>query len=307
MNLPTTKLTDRTKVSIGLPVFNSEKSLQKCLDSLLVQTFENFELIISDNASTDTTSQICKEYLRKDDRIRYIRQEKNIGMIQNFNFVLQEAKCEYFMWIGSDDYILPTFLKKNIEILISNKHIVGSVSKIGRFGIDLNSDPIDSAFASLVKKFRLYFRSRDTLSLSGTYEERVRSFLKKSTCQIIYGVFRTEQLKKSVIPEPFVGFDWAEILTVLKYGDFHVVNEVLMYIFEGGASTKGMINISVHYNPNFLGILFPWYPLTSRAIKILGRKIFLKNLDIFIRLYCEGVFSQMIDLIRIFTHKLVRK
>ncbi len=120
-------------------------------------------------------------------------------------------------------------------------------------------------------------------------------------------LFRTEQLKKSIIQKPFVGIDWAEILSVLKYGNFHVVNEVLMYIFEGGASTKGMINISVNYNPNFLGVLFPWYPFTSRAIKILGRKIFLKNLDFFIRLNCEGVFSQMIDLIRIFTHKLARK
>lgn len=107
--------------------------------------------------------------------------------MQNFNFVLQESKCEYFMWIGSDDYILPNFLKKNTEILISNEQIVGSVSKIGRFCMDLNSNPIDSAFANLVKKIRLRFRARDTLSLSGTYEERVRTFLKKSTCQIIYG------------------------------------------------------------------------------------------------------------------------
>lgn len=64
-------------------------------------------------------------------------------------------------------------------------------------------------------------------------------------------LFRTEQLKKSIIQKPFIGIDWAEILSVLKYGNFHVVNEVLMYIFEGGASTKGMINISVNYNPNF--------------------------------------------------------
>ena len=303
----TTKLTDQIKVSIGLPVFNGEKFLQKCLDSLLVQTFENFELIISDNASTDKTSQICEDYSRKDDRIRYIRQKNNIGMIQNFNFVLQEAKYEYFMWIGSDDYVLPNFLKKNIEILMLNEHVVGSISKIDRFGMDFNSNAIDSTFANLIKKIRLRFRSRDTLSLYGTYEERVRSFLKRSTCQIIYGVFRTNQLRKSIIYEPFVGIDWAEILSVLKYGNFHVVDEVLMYIYEGGASTKGMINISVNYNPNFLGVIFPWYHLTSRSIKILGRKIFLKNLDVFIRLNCEGVFSQIIDLIRIITHKLLRK
>ena len=92
-------------VSIGMPVYNGEKYIREALDSLLAQTFENFELIISDNCSTDGTSHICKEYTSRDSRIRYIRQDTNIGPIANFEFVLQEARGEFFMWAACDDYL----------------------------------------------------------------------------------------------------------------------------------------------------------------------------------------------------------
>jgi len=73
-------------VSIGFPVYNSEKHLKRSLEAILKQTFSNFELIISDNASSDSTPDICKEYMKNDSRIRYFRQEKNLGLIGNFNF-----------------------------------------------------------------------------------------------------------------------------------------------------------------------------------------------------------------------------
>ena len=82
----------KPKVSIGMPVYNGEQFLHKRIDSLLAQTFQNCELIISDNASTDSTPSICNEYSKKDKRIRYFRQERNMGVIWNFNFVLDQAK-----------------------------------------------------------------------------------------------------------------------------------------------------------------------------------------------------------------------
>ena len=75
-------------VSIGLPVYNGEKFLKKRIDSILNQTYENFELIISDNASTDNTRKICESYTKQDSRIRYVCQQKNIGAIENFKFLL---------------------------------------------------------------------------------------------------------------------------------------------------------------------------------------------------------------------------
>ena len=91
----------KPKLSIGMPIYNAEKFLRNRLDSLLSQTFSDFELIISDNASTDSTQHICKEYLSRDNRIQYIRQEKNIGLSSNFYFVLHKANSEYFFWAST--------------------------------------------------------------------------------------------------------------------------------------------------------------------------------------------------------------
>jgi glycosyltransferase involved in cell wall biosynthesis len=90
-------------VSIGMPIFNDEKYASKALDDLLAQTFEDFELIISDNGSTDRTEEICKRYAAKDRRIRYFRQSRNLGAQANFVFLLHHARSDFFMWAASDD------------------------------------------------------------------------------------------------------------------------------------------------------------------------------------------------------------
>lgn len=91
------------KVSIGLPVFNGESFLHESLNSLLGQTCEDFEIIVSDNASTDSTANIIAEYKALDSRIRYVRQPQNIGASENFLFVLSQARAELFMWASHDD------------------------------------------------------------------------------------------------------------------------------------------------------------------------------------------------------------
>ena len=273
------------KLSVGLPVYNGENFLKKCLDSLLSQTFKNFEIVISDNASTDNTQKICTEYSNKDDRIKYIRQEKSIGLLPNFNFVLEQASNEFFMWIGVDDYILPDYFKKNLEVLVSNSNVVGSVSRIKPYNFsDAPIDEIDSKFIEFTKKLRTKFKKLDAFSIDGSYDEKVRKYLTRSTCQVIYGIFRKKQLEQSILPSLFVGLDWAEMLSVLKFGDIHVLDDVLMYEFEGGRSAGGIIHISKTYNPGSFSLLFPWQPFTDACFKILGAKIFLKNLDYFIKL-----------------------
>ena len=112
------------KVSIGMPVYNGSPFIREALDSLLNQTFTDFELIISDNASTDETESICREYAAKDPRIRYVRQPENRGALLNFQFVLDEAVGEYFMWAAADDMwssewieeLLPVAIKSNVLV-----------------------------------------------------------------------------------------------------------------------------------------------------------------------------------------------
>lgn len=92
-------------VSIGLPVYNGASYIREALDSLLAQTFADFELIISDNASTDATETICRDYAARDRRMRYYRQTDNRGALANFLFVLDQAVAPYFMWAAHDDLL----------------------------------------------------------------------------------------------------------------------------------------------------------------------------------------------------------
>jgi glycosyltransferase involved in cell wall biosynthesis len=111
----TTDKTVFTAVSIGMPIFNGEKYIREALESLLSQSHTNFELIISDNASTDKTEEICIQYAASDPRIRYVRQPENIGVDANFRFVLDEARGEYFMWAAADDVWDVTWIKDLLD------------------------------------------------------------------------------------------------------------------------------------------------------------------------------------------------
>lgn len=99
------------RVSIGLPVYNGERYLALALDSLLGQTYENFELIVSDNASTDGTEEICRAYAARDARIRYERAAENRGAAWNFNHVFHRARGELFRWACYDDLCAPTLVE----------------------------------------------------------------------------------------------------------------------------------------------------------------------------------------------------
>jgi len=115
------------QVSIGVPVYNGEPFIREALDSLLAQTFTDFELIISDNASTDRTEAICREYAAKDERIRYVRQAEHCGAMANFQFVLDEAVGEYFMWAAADDIFYEIHLNRMVQLLTdSNCTLVAS-------------------------------------------------------------------------------------------------------------------------------------------------------------------------------------
>ena len=125
-------------VSIGLAVYNGEKYLKKALDSIITQTFTDLELIISDNFSTDNTQQICEQYASQDERIRYYRNNKNIGAPRNFNRAFELASGKYFKWAASDDVLAPDFLRKCVAILDKDASVVLCHSITGR--IDENGD-----------------------------------------------------------------------------------------------------------------------------------------------------------------------
>jgi glycosyltransferase involved in cell wall biosynthesis len=112
------------RISIGMPVYNGEKYVREALESILAQTHPDFELIISDNASTDRTGEICRAYAARDRRIRYYRNKKNLGIARNFNRVFELSTGEYFKWASHDDRIEPEFLARCLAALDRDPELV---------------------------------------------------------------------------------------------------------------------------------------------------------------------------------------
>ena len=118
------KLTAAPQLSIGLPVYNGENFLHEALISILAQDFVEFELVICDNASTDRTEAICRDFCRRDRRVRYFRNPENIGASGNCNRVFELSKGEFFKWIAHDDLHEHDFLSRTLEILTSEPDVV---------------------------------------------------------------------------------------------------------------------------------------------------------------------------------------
>jgi len=112
------------RLTIGLPVYNGENYLAESIDALLAQTYTDFELVISDNASTDGTEEICREFAAGDERIRYIRQPANIGAAPNHNFVVDAARGELFKWAAHDDLYGPKLVESCVDLLDANPDAV---------------------------------------------------------------------------------------------------------------------------------------------------------------------------------------
>ncbi|MEW6709015.1 MAG: glycosyltransferase family 2 protein [Candidatus Riflebacteria bacterium] len=106
---------DSARVTVGLPVFNSEKYIGEAIESALNQSFKDFSLIISDNASTDKTPEICRAYAQKDKRITLLRHHENVGPIANFNGLKKSCKTEFFIWLAADDRWETDFLANAVK------------------------------------------------------------------------------------------------------------------------------------------------------------------------------------------------
>lgn len=112
------------RLTIGLPVFNGEQYLAESLDALLGQSFEDYQLVISDNSSTDGTAEICRRYLKQDSRVHYVRQPHNIGAAPNHNFLARECRTEFFKWASADDLYARDLLGRCIASLDERPEVV---------------------------------------------------------------------------------------------------------------------------------------------------------------------------------------
>jgi len=299
----------KPKISIGLFVYNEEEHIKKRLENILSQTYSNFELIVSDNCSNDSTLKICEEFLNKDKRIKIFKHKKNMGSQWNVNFVLEQSTSEYFIWAQADDILNLNFLEENLKILEKNKNFVGSISKVERFGPVIDAakiDDSDSFKTRLYKKIRKKFIYFNTRSILGVYEKRIREYLKEpDRNNLLFSLFRTRDLKQCIVSETFAGNDFAIVLNILKFGEINVIDQVMMYKYSGGMSGNGMISLMKELEHSLIGLAFPHYPITSWCIVNLGWKIFFKNFDSFIKLNFNAEFALLLDIMRILKNKLI--
>ena len=112
------------RLTIGLPVYNGEKYVAESLESLLGQSFTDFELIIADNASTDSTGDICRHYEKQDSRVRYFRQPRNIGLAPNVNFIIGRARGELYKEAAHDDLYARNLLASCVQALDEYPQVV---------------------------------------------------------------------------------------------------------------------------------------------------------------------------------------
>lgn len=126
------------KVSVLIPTYNYARFLPEALDSILSQAYQDFEVVISDDASTDNTQEVVAPYLQKDSRIKYVRHEKNLGMVQNWNWTLNQASGEYVQFLFADDKFMDVMaLSRFVEALDAN--LLASFVASARYAIDQSS------------------------------------------------------------------------------------------------------------------------------------------------------------------------
>nr|WP_127080833.1 glycosyltransferase [Dulcicalothrix desertica] len=207
-------MNNQPKLSIGLPVYNGEKFLAFSLDSLLSQTFQDFELIISDNASTDRTQDICRAYIQKDQRIKYYRNHTNIGCARNFSRVFDLSCGEYFKWASYDDLHDPTFLTKCIQILDNDPSVILCHSQ---------TDFINEK-GEYIGDYEIYFNTD-----SPKPHRRFHELLVKHFCYQCYGVIRRNAL---LATPPMGGYGAADAIFLLRLsllGRFYEIPEHLFF------------------------------------------------------------------------------
>jgi len=240
------------KVSIGMPVYNGENTIRNSLESLLSQSFVDFELIISDNASSDSTKTICLDYAARDSRIRYIRQQKNLGAYENFKYVLDEARGDYFMWAACDDVRSFDFVEVNVKFLESNLDYVASASPN-------RMEEQDQRNSALV-----------TFSLEGTVEERISSFFKNAWVShgIFYSLIRTNVLRGCDVlsAQQFLGTDWAINLYLASCGKVGRVKKGLT-VFGARGLSRGP-NAWSAFRTHPIGWVFPFYKLSIYSYRL---------------------------------------
>lgn len=202
------------RLSIGLPVHNGQNYLSESLEALLDQSYTDFELIISDNASTDETESICRSYAAQDRRIRYLRQPRNIGAAPNHMFVFRQSRGEFFKWAAHDDLYGRDLLARCVEALDEHPDVVLSHAQ---------QATIDAA-GEIIERYDY------TMATDSPYApERFRSLLFTDGGDDFYGVIRSDVFRRVTPHDSYHNAGRKFVAEIALHGRFYQVPELLYF------------------------------------------------------------------------------
>jgi glycosyltransferase involved in cell wall biosynthesis len=199
---------------VGLPVYNGQNYLSESIEALLGQSYEDFELIISDNASTDDTADICHHYEKEDSRIRYFRQEHNIGGAPNHNFLVEQARGELFKWASHDDLYGRDLLTRCVDALEEFPHVILAHSWTA----------LIDASGAITQAVRYPLATS-----SPSAPERFRSLLYENGGDDDGGVIRMDVLRRAPLLASYHRSDRTLVAGIALYGPFYQVPDWLYF------------------------------------------------------------------------------
>lgn len=202
-------------LTIGMPIYNGENYLSESIESILSQSFTNFKLIISDNASTDNTEDICRRFASYDNRIQYVRNQYNLGASQNFNELVKLSNTKYFKWAAADDICAMDLFEKCINVLNNDDSVVLAFGKVRN--IDSNGELSDTIL------FDKLINVDDESIRFGYIINRLPS------CMAVFGVFRTEVLKSTSLIANHVSSDKILLAQMSLRGKLHEISDTTFF------------------------------------------------------------------------------
>jgi len=249
-----------------MPVFNGEKYIRKALDSLLAQTFQDFEIVISDNASTDATLEICQEYAARDKRIRVYHNERNLGMCRNFRTVYEKRRGRYFAWAGDHDVWHPEWIQSLVSALDEDPEVVLAY-------------PIAVAISANDELLPMRWPRYETVGLSKMERIRAACTRMSGAGNMVYGLFRSSVIAKCGVYPDFTAPDRLLLLEASVYGTFKQIPRELWYRRYPGSLPKPGGGVSPDHEQAIKrqqSLLFdgkpPWYsrfPIIGHALGLI--------------------------------------
>ena len=243
-------------LTIGFPVFNEEKRLNKALKDIYSQSYKNFYLYISDNASTDGTNKICKIWQKRKKNIKIFKQKKKVNINTNFYSIYSKSKTKYFMWIAADDRRSKNYIRDNLNFLKKNDSF------------------ISSSCPSIIEYNNNRQSKRVSFEITGEKSDRYYQFLKNCfiSHSIFYSVFKKVDISISKKYLDYMAWDWIVNLIFLTKGKFHRVKKGFLYSAYGGTSSQKKYIYS--NKSSFLNKLFPFFKFSFFYLSIFIKKEF---------------------------------